>query len=258
MKEPEIVPGKISNPLNLYVIIGILVVGGIIYAVLNTVSEEDAGSIAFPLSVSLAAVVAVFAFIVAKQNETGILRKAYLFLGLGFTSYAIAEILYYLFDLVLGIEAYPSIADIFFFALYPFTMGHLLLNLKFFHTGYSTLQKLWIPAIPVLALVVYVALSLSIPDAELNFDFYYGFIFVAGASVVLSFTILGASIFKQGVLGSVWLLLVVGLMLNAGGDVWYYHLEIFGEYHDSHFVNIMWYVSNLFMIYALIKHRKTI
>lgn len=258
MKQPDIVPDKISNPLNFYVILGILAIGGVIYGVLNTVSEEDVGSIVFPLSVSLAAVVAIFAFIVSKQNETGILKKAYFFLGLGFTSYAIAEILYYLFELVLGIQAYPSIADVFFFALYPLVLGHLLLNVHFFHSGYTRLQKLWIPLIPIFALIVYVMMSLTVPDAEFNFDFYYGFIFVAGASVTLSFTILGASIFKQGVLGTVWLLLVIGLMINAAGDVWYYHLEIFGEYYDAHPVTVVWYVANLFMVYALIKHLKTL
>ena len=101
-------------------------------------------------------------------------------------------------------------------------------------------------------------LSLSIPDAELNFDFYYGFIFVTGASLTLSFTIVGAVIFRQGVLGIIWLLLVLGLMINAAGDIWYYHLEIFGSYYDAHPVTVVWYVSNLFIIYALYKHLKTV
>lgn len=258
MKDPDIVPEKLTNPLNLYVILGILAIGGIIYAVLNFVPEDDVGLIAFGLSVLFAGVVALFSFIVSKQNDTGVLKNAYLFLGLGFTSYFLAEILYYLFDLVLGIEAYPSIADIFFFMLYPFALGHLLLNIQFFNPESTIFQKIGISIIPIIALVAYVVMSLSVPDAELNFDFYYGFIFVAGASVTLSFTVLGATIFKQGTLGTVWLLLVLGIMINAAGDVWYYHLEIFGQYFDSHPVTVVWYVANLFMIYALYKHLKTV
>jgi len=258
MKEPEIVPDKISNPINIYVIIGILAVGSVVFAMLNFLSEDDAGLLAFNLSVIFASGVAVFAFIVSKQNETGVLVKSYFSLGLGFTSYAIAEILYYLFDLVFEIEAYPSIADIFFFALYPFILGHLLLNLKYFHTGYTNLQKVWIPAIPVFALVVYMMMYIGIPDAELNFDFYYGLIFVAGASTALSFTVLCALTFRQGALGVVWLLLILGLMLSTAGDVWYYHLEIFGQYYDAHPVTVVWFVANMFMIYALFKHLKII
>jgi len=258
MKEPEIVPDNISNPINSSIIIGILAVGSGIFVAMYLISEDDAGMLAFILSVTIATGVTVFAFIVSKQNETGILAKAYFSLGLGFGSYVIAELLYYTFDLVLGIEAYPSVADLFFFALYPFVLGHLLLNIRFFHTGYTNLQKVWIPAIPVFALIVYVIMSMGVPDAELNFDFYYGFIFVAGASTTLSFTIVGALIFRQGALGVVWLLLVMGLMINAAGDVWYYHLEIFGQYYDAHPVTVVWFVANLFMIYALYKHLKII
>ncbi|ABX12357.1 hypothetical protein [Nitrosopumilus maritimus] len=257
MGEPDVVPERLSNPLNRYIIFGILVAGVIIFTSMNVFNEDDVSIFAFVISVSLTICLSIFCFIVSKKHETGLLAKSYLSLGLGFTSYLVAELLYYTFDLILGIEAYPSIADIFFFALYPFVLGHLLLNIRYFHSGYTTLEKIWIPIIPIIALIVYVALSLSIPDAELNFDFYYGFIFVTGASFTLSFTILGASIFRQGILGAVWLLLVIGLMINAAGDVWYYHLEIFGLYFDAHPVTTVWYVANMFIIYALWKQLKT-
>ncbi|QUC64093.1 histidine kinase [Nitrosopumilus sp. K4] len=258
MGEPDVVPEILSNPLNLYVIIAILVAGAAIFTSMQFLSEDDVGIFAFSLSVVFAGGAAVVAFFVSKQYQTGVLAKAYLFLGLGFTSYVTAELLYYSFELVFNIEPYPSIADVFFFALYPLVLGHLLLNIRFFNSGFSKTQKLWIPAIPVFAIVVYVTMSLGVPDAEANFDFYYGLIFVSGASVTLSFTIVGALTFRQGTLGTVWLLLVIGLMINAAGDVWYYHLEIFGEYSDAHPVTTVWFVANMFVIYALCKHIKTI
>lgn len=258
MKEPKIVPDKISNPINRKVIIGILTIGFGIFIALNLVSEDDVGILALILSLIFSSGVAILSFIVAKQNERGIVAKSYFFLGLAFTSYVIAEALYYTFDLVLGIEAYPSIADVFFFALYPGTLAYLLLNIKYFHSGFNISQKIWIPAIPIFALIVYIIMSISVPDSELNFDFYYGLIFVAAASTTLSFTIIGAITFREGILGSIWLLLVIGLMINAAGDIWYYHLEIFGEYFDAHPVTVIWFVANLFMIYALYKHIKNI
>lgn len=258
LKTPEIVPDKISNPINPLVIIGILSLGVGIFVSMNVVSEDDAGAIASIFAVFLAGVVALFSFIVSKQNDTGILAKSYFSLGLGFTAYVMAELLYYSMETLFGIEPYPSVADIFFFAVYPFTLIHLILNIRFFHSGFSIFQKITLVIIPIIAVVVYVALSISIPDTELGFDFYYGLIFVVAASVTLSLSIVGAVIFKEGALGAVWLLLVIGLMINAAGDVWYYHLEIFGEYFDAHPVTVIWYVANLFIIYALIKHLKII
>ena len=95
MKEPEIVPDKITNPINPIIIVGILVIGIGIYVSMNVVSEEDAGTIASIFAVGLAAGVSISAFIVSKQNEMGILAKSYFALGLGFLSYVIAEVLYY-------------------------------------------------------------------------------------------------------------------------------------------------------------------
>ena len=256
MDEPEIVPDKISNPINRKVIIGILVMGLGIFITLNIISEDDAGMLAFIISVSISGLVAIAAFVVSIQNRTSFLSKAYFSLALGFTAYVIAEILYYTFELVFGIEPYPSIADIFFFLLYPFLLGHLLINVKFFNSEYTRFQKIWIPGIPILILILYVIMSLSVPDAELNFDFYYGLIFVGGASAVISFTILGALIFKEGVWGTVWLLLVFGLMLSTVADVWYYNLEIFGYYYDAHPVTVFWFIANLIIVYALYKHGK--
>jgi len=258
MKNPEIVPDKISNPINRKVIVGILGIGLGIFILLNIVSEDDAGMLALIPSLVFSSGVAILSFIMAKQNENGILAKAYFFLGLAFTSYVIAEVLYYTFELILEIEAYPSIADVFFFALYPGILAFLLLNMKYFHSGFTLFQKIWIPTIPIFALIVYVVMSIGVPDAELNFDFYYGLIFVAAASTTLSFTIIGALTFREGILGPIWLLLVIGLMINAAGDVWYYHLEIFGEYFDAHPVTVVWFVANLFMIYALYKHIKSV
>ena len=258
MKEPEIVPEKVSNPINIYIILGIILIGISVYVALNIISEENVGILAFGLSVLFSASVAIFAFIVSKQNSTGVLRKAYFFLGLGFSSYAIAEVLYYTFDLILNIEVYPSIVDVFFFALYPLLLGHLLYNIKFFQTKYTKFQKVLIPTIPFVALTTYAFMSLSIPDAEANFDFYYGFIFVFASSLTLSFTIIGASIFRQGAISVVWFLLLIGLMINAVADIWYYHLEIFGGYFDEHPVTVIWYIANMFIIYALYKHQKII
>lgn len=256
MKDPDIVPEKPTNPLNLYVILGIIAIGLVMHVSLNVLSEDNMGILAFALSTSLAIGVAIFAFIVAKQHETGVLAKSYFYLGLGYTSYFIAELLYYLFDLVLGIEPYPSVADIFFFALYPVILAHLIVNIKFFGSGYSKFQKIWIPLIPLFSIVSYIILWLSVPDAELNFDFYYGFIFILGASIALSFTIVGALIFREGTIGTVWLLLVIGMMINVVCDIWYYNLEIFGEYFDGHPVTVGWFISNMLMIYALFKQMK--
>ena len=115
MKNPDIVPDKVTNPVNPLIIIGILGIGVVFFITLNLVTEDAAGMVALIGSVSFVSGVAILSFIVAKQNEVGILAKAYFALGLGFLSYVIGEILYYSIEDLFGLEAYPSIADVFFF-----------------------------------------------------------------------------------------------------------------------------------------------
>ena len=79
-----------------------------------------------------------------------------------------------------------------------------------------------------------------------------------GSSVVFSAAILGASVFRQGVLGTAWLLLAIGLLLNSLGDTWYSYLEIFGQYDLVHPVNLLWYTAYWIIAYSLYKHKRVI
>ena len=89
-----------------------------------------------------------------------------------------------------------------------------------------------------------------------SFDFFYGLTFIIDSGTTSAFTIVGAKIFKEGTLGMVWLLLVIGILVNTIGDVWYYNLEIFEQYDLMHPVNIFWYSSYWLMVYALYRHKK--
>ena len=256
--EPNIVPSKLENPINIRVLLIIFAIGVVIYVSLNLLDGDNAGNLAFVLSVVITSIVAFSSFKVSKRYwGTKVFGRAYLSLGLGFLCYAIAEVMYYTFELYLGIDPYPSVADIFFFALYPFALGHIILNLKFFNTKISKLPKIWMPIIPISFFLIYTILSFQEID-EPNFDYYFGTAFVVGASITLSFAILGASTFRQGLLGTAWLLLVIGILLDAIGDVWYYSLEIFGAYYDAHPVTVVWYIANIMIVYALYKHKEII
>ena len=104
---------------------------------------------------------------------------------------------------------------------------------------------------------VYSSLSLA-EIGEANFDYYYGMIYITSSSAVLSAATLGARIFRQGVLGKAWLLLVLGIVLQSSGDVWYFYLETFEQYYLTHPVDLFWYASYMTIIYALFKHKKII
>lgn len=259
MKTPDIVAEKIDSPIN-YKFLILIVLAAVIFqfALTFIFTSEDSDLIISVVSFINPLAVAVIGFFLAYRYKGSLVfGKSYLFLSLGFFSLFVAEVVYSVYDLVLDIEPYPSIADIFFFAYIPLLIAHLVLNIKFFQPSTKSITKIWVSVIPIVITVSYVIFSIS-ETGETNFDFYYGSIFVATTSIALALTILGTKIFKEGALGKSWWILLLGILALTFADDWYYYLEIIEEYDLTHPVNILWYAGYWIIAYALLKHKKTI
>ena len=262
--KPNIVPEHLKNPINYKILVLIFVSVLTFQSILYFIPESEHEKYEFVISVisfvnPLATSIA--SFVVWKwYGGSLVFGRAYFFLGMGYFMVFTAELTYLIYDLVLNIDPYPSVADVFFFALYPFTLIHLILNIKFFKLKILQTEKKWLFIIPIFIIITYVGFSILSTSGEsedyISFDFFYGLVFTIGSAVTLAFAIVGAKIFREGALGTVWLLLVIGILVNTIGDVWYYHLEIFEQYNLMHPVNIFWYSSYWLMVYALYRHKK--
>ncbi len=257
MSTPDVVPEKLDSPIDYKLFAGIIVASLAFQFLLTSFFQyDDSDTIISIISFINPLSVAIVGFIVAsKYKKTAVFGKSYLFLSLGFLSVFAGEVAYTVYDLVLNIEPYPSIADVFFFAYSPFLILYLILNIRFFQPKMNKLKVLWVSAIPTAIIISYIFFSLT-EIGEANFDFYYGIIFVAGTSITLTLTILGTTIFKGGLLGRSWLILLFGILSLTFADDWYYYLELFGEYDLSHPVNVFWYAGYWIVFYALLKHKR--
>ena len=88
--------------------------------------------------------------------------------------------------------------------------------------------------------------------------YYMGLLYVSASAVILSLAILGLTVFRHSVLGIAWFMLVIGIFLYGIADAWYYYLEELEVFSITHPVNTLWVLANIFMVYALYKHKKTI
>lgn len=104
---------------------------------------------------------------------------------------------------------------------------------------------------------IYSTISLQ-TIGEPNFEFYYGMAFVTASSIVLALALLSSLVFRGGVLGIAWVLMLLGLFLTNVGDVWYFYLETFNAYVDGHPVELLWYSGYWVITYGLYKHKKII
>lgn len=261
MKEPEIVPDKIKSPFDYKVLLGIAGLVITVHVVINYFSTpDDADTIVSIFSFLNPLIVSIIGFfIVIRYKGSIIFGKSYLSLAIAYLGIFLGEMTYMVYDIVYDVEPYPSIADVFFFIQYPLLLIHLILNIKFFTSKITKLAKIWFIVMPIAVLIGYSTLY-AINDVEgiLEFDFIYGVIFVYFSALTLSFAVIGAIIFKEGAIGKAWVLLAIGILFNTIGDTWYYNLELFDAYDLLHPVNMFWYAGYWLVIYALIKHKKTI
>ncbi len=236
------------------IIIGLTFVYHIVnYSIKDMVEEFNVIDI---IELSLQAAAMITAFYISKLYWPGkIFGKAYFALGISFGMWFVAEVIWQAYENIFFISPYPSIADIFYFAFYPFALYHMITNIRGFEVKIFKKSNIWMVAIPVIILSGYSYLAIT-EWGGTNFDYYYSLIFVTIASVSTSFAILGALTFRRSAFAIVWSLLAVGLFLHIAGDVWYYYLEIFSEYADTHVVNALWQTGWMIIIYSLYKHQK--
>jgi len=224
------------------------------------VTPDIADTIASIFSFLNPFIVSIIGFVIAiRYRGSLIFGKSYLALAFAYLGIFLGELTYMIYDIVYDVEPYPSIADVFFFIQYPLLLVHLILNIKFFTSKIPKLAKIWFIVMPITILIGYSILyAINNEESILEFDFIYGIIFVYFSALTLCFAVIGAIIFKEGAIGKAWILLAIGILFNTVGDTWYYNLELIEAYDLLHPVNMFWYAGYWLVIYALIKHKKTI
>lgn len=260
MTEPQPIPDNLGAKIDykiIWIIIGLSAIYQIVNYSIKDITDAEFNAIDV-IELSLQAAAMITAFFISKLYWPGkIFGKAYFALGIAFGMWLIGELIWQVYENILFIEPYPSIADIFYFAFYPFAIYHMITNIRGFEVKFTKKTITWMTIIPAVTLSAYSYIAIT-EWGGTNFDYYYSLIFVTAASVSTSFAILGALTFRRSAFAVVWSLLAVGLFLHIFGDIWYYYLEIFGEYTDTHVVNTLWQAGWMVIIYSLYKHQKVL
>lgn len=241
-------------------VLGFFLVGAIVWQVGLYLNADDPDSFDIVDGLYLLGPLActTFGFLVARRyGNSQIFGKAYIALGFAFLCFFLGELIYIYYEIDPAEDPYPSIADVFYIGFYALLVIHLLINIRYFNRKFDLFTKVWLVILPVLIISGYSYFSYE-ELGEFSFDYYYGLIFVSGAALTLSFAVLGAVTFRNSSMGIIWLLLALGLFLNTFADVWYYYLEIFGHYDNTHPTNTLWIVTYMIIVYALYKHIKEI
>ena len=205
----------------------------------------------FPLGV------AISCFIISNMYGSKVFGKSYLMLGISYMLFFLGEALYYFYFEPFDTFEYSVISEIFFMVSMPLILGHIIINIRYFIERLESYQKFLLIIIPAIIIFGYSAIFTANP-VEINDDFYFNLIFVIESSIVLGFTVVAFTLFRQTVLFAPWFLLLIGILFSTAGDTLYRYTDTIASYDYADPTTSLWLASSMIMIYALYKHQKSI
>ncbi len=208
----------------------------------------NAGSL---VTVGFAAAVIFWAAL--RFGPTESLRKQWLFIGLGVSSYFVGDLIWAYYEAVLGKEIpFPGPPDIFYLLMFPFVATGLVLAIRSFtplleprrsllYSGIVTAlvtAALWVPVFqPALADTETTGLAkvlgLVYPIADL-----WLLLFPALALAILLSKLSG------GLLSWPWIAVVIGCIAISVADTLFLVLSNAGTYYSGHPIDMAWWIGN--------------
>ena len=188
------------------------------------------------------------------QGAKGIV-VAFVLLFISYIAYLFGEVLWFVYESVLGVYPYPSVADVGFFFYFVFTALFLISIVRCFRdlTKYDVGVSILITSI---VSAVYLALSLE-THAD-PFDITFGAIFIIASSTVFGLSVIAFVKLRLMAFGAAWGLILISAIITTFSDIWYYTLENIGAYTYDHITNTLWIVSDAVLVFALLIHKRNI
>jgi len=183
--------------------------------------------------------------------------KSYFLLGLANFSFFIGESIFFFYLDAYNTYDYAIIAELFFMFATPFILAHIIINIRYFAEKIEDYQKILLIIIPTVIIIGY-SLFVNINPPDDSSDFYFGLLFVSKSSVILGFTVMAFTIFRQTALFAPWFLLLIGIFVATAGDIVFRYSYTLEFYDFGNASTSLWLASSMILIYALYKHQKSI
>ena len=221
---------------------------------------------AFPLLIAGAAVVASgFALRNYWENLESRLSRIWLGFSLGMIFWFIGELSWALYTLIFDIKMpYPSVADVYRLVGYGFLFFAIFTYIGLFRSVVSkrVLATASIFVLPASAgIIPPLLLSISAKASVMNLStLLVGLAYPLLDLVLLAQAMLGLLVFTttglKGRLGSVWLLINAGIIMNVFGDMLFSYTNLQNTYYSGHLLELFFHMGYIFFILSFYAHVK--
>jgi signal transduction histidine kinase len=195
-------------------------------------------------------VIIVVWLVIKSDKIKEIPKKSIVFLAMSFISWFTAEQLWNFYEQVLGIDPFPSVADVFYISAPFFMFVSLMFFLKPFKKQIS--KKIIFFAISISAvLLIPTVVIISESSHDELFKIVIGIIYPVSDSIVLVPVIITILFVIKKKTNPFWMMILIGMLMFIAADTIFLFLESTGEYPSHHPVEILWLLSYLIWFYSL-------
>lgn len=223
-------------------------------AVMGAVSASENAALAVSTvgATAFAVFAAAAAFRVAVHLEPGEpLQIRVTAIGVGMAALVAGDLTYWLYESVLGLQPYPSVADVFYLASFPLLGGGIALALRAFTRGQKQVVPLAASALACAVATAAVWSSVLAPvlaDEEVStLEKVLGAFYPLGDLWLLLFPALALALallrFAGGRLATPWAIIAFGALAMAVTDTVYIWLDYAGTYVGGSLVDVGWWVA---------------
>jgi len=182
-------------------------------------------------------------------------KKSLVFLALSFSCWFIAEQTWNLYEHVLDIDPYPSMADFFYLAAPIFMFVSLIIFLKSTEKKISKKMILFSSIISLLILIPSLIVTFNVNAEVEPFEIIIAISYPIVDSIVFVPAIITISFLISNRRSFFWIMIVIGLLVMIIADTGFLYLVIDDEYVDGHPIDILWissYTIWAFMMFHII------
>lgn len=188
--------------------------------------------------------------VIKSEQIKEIPKKSVVFLALSFISWFAAEQTWNFYEQVLGVDPFPSIADVFYICAPIFMFVSLIFFLKSIKKQISKKMVFIAISISVVLLIPTIIITYESDNDHLLESIITIFYPVSDSLVLVSVIITILFVIKKKT-NPFWMMILIGMLMFITADTVFLFLESTGGYPLHHPVEILWLLSYLIWFYSL-------
>lgn len=188
-------------------------------------------------------------------------KKSLFFLVLSFVSWFAAEQTWNLYEHVLAIDPYPSIADFFYISAPILMFISLIIFLQSQRSKIKKTDVIFANVVSILILIPMLIMTFQSNSETEFFEITVAMIYPIVDTVLIIPAIIAILFSLRGEKNSFWAMILIGIIIFVIADDLFLFLVIYDGYYDGNPIDILWLSSYLvwtFAIYNLIHRSKKI